>query len=243
MVIGNKQFYGHQTSQKDSNSYHRSLKLSTLNSLDRHSPKDCFDQTTETNSDPVDEITAEPRFRVPHGRELYWYDADLQRTNTYVPISLTKGQYDDDLMLYRQTQPWHHLEKELCKLLEKESRLENAQVNTVQYLDTLGSRNIVKAQEGLESMNALALQRRREQILQNESGSFCTQVSLKNPLSRKFSRSLISQPTKVGSLVTQKSVRPTLKVSKPIRVTPEENIPAISTSQAQEMTPSIDSTF
>jgi len=141
-----------QTSQKDSDSYHRSLKrlkLSTLNSRDRHSPQDCFEQTTETISDSVDEMTAELRSRVLHGRELYWYDADLQRANTYVPISLTKGQYEDDQMLYHQTRPWHHLEEELCKLLEKESRLENAQVNAVQYLNTLGSRNVIKAQEDL----------------------------------------------------------------------------------------------
>jgi len=160
MVIGNKQLDEHQTSQKDSDSYHRSLKklkLSTLNSRDRHSPQDCFEQTTETISDSVDEMTAEPRSRVPHCRELYWYDADLQRANTYVPISLTKGQYEDDQMLYRQTRPWHDLEEELCKLLEKESRLENAQVNAVQYLNTLGSRNVTKAQEGLQSMTALAL--------------------------------------------------------------------------------------
>jgi len=247
MVIGNKQFDEHQTSQKDSDSYHRSLKklkLSTSNSRDRHSPKDCFEEeeTTEIISDSVDEMTAEPRSRVPHGRELYWYDADLQRANTYVPISLTKGRYEDDLMLYRQTRPWHHLEKELRKLLEKESRLENAQVNAVQYLNTLGSRNVIKAQEGLQSMTALALRRQREQKLQNESGSSCMQMSLKNPL-RKFSRSLISQPTKVGPLVTQKSLRPTLKVSKPIRVTLEENSPAISMSQAQETTSSIGSTF
>jgi len=91
-------------------------------------------------------------------------------------------------------------------------------------------------------MTALALRRQREQNLQNESGSSCMQMSPKNAF-RKFSQSLISQPTKVGPLVTQKSLRPTLKVSKPIWVTLEENIPAISMSQAQETTSSIGSTF
>lgn len=188
MVIDNKQFDEHQTSQKDSDSYHTSLRKLKLSTLNRHSPKDCFEQTTESNSDSVDGKTAEPRFRVPHGRELYWYDADLQKANTYVPISLTKNRYEDDLMLYRQTRPWHHLEKELCKLLEKESRSEGAHINAVQYLNTLGSRNVMKAQQGLQSMAALALRRRREENLQNESGSSCTQVSLRNPLSKKISR-------------------------------------------------------
>ena len=87
-------------------------------------------------------------------------------------MSLAKGQYDDDLMLYRQTRSWYHLEEELCKILEKESQLERVRVNAIPLVNTLGSRNAIKAQEDLQSMTALALRRREEQIAQTRVGHF-----------------------------------------------------------------------
>lgn len=123
---------------------------------------------------------------VHNRRMLHWYDADWERDNTYVPISLTKGRYDSELMLYRPMRPWTWLEKELKKLLTKEAHWKEVRAKrttSVPILIVPNSQKGSKAQEGLKSMIAAALQRRRMHSSWTKDEP--PQTSLKNPFVKK----------------------------------------------------------
>ncbi|KAF5357861.1 hypothetical protein D9756_001580 [Leucocoprinus leucothites] len=148
------------------------------------SPEGCFPRTVEMSSDSeTDEQTVGHPMNILPRRGLHWYDADHQRATAYVPLSVTRGNYDDDLMLYRPMRPWHLLGKELDELLEKEARLaENARVNGTNAAPVdiaPGNRNMLKAQVGLHAMTALAVRRRQKETIQPQSES--TQAVSLNP--------------------------------------------------------------
>ncbi|KAJ3571893.1 hypothetical protein NP233_g3464 [Leucocoprinus birnbaumii] len=154
----------------------------------------------ETDGDDLELTLLEGAIGLPmtlhHRRGLHWYDADVERATAYVPLSLAKGDYDDKLMLYRPMQPWHILEQELSRLVEREAQSEKARIdraNGVPVMNAPGNKNMIRAREGLQSMTALALQRRQEanpQSTKPQAG-----IISQNPFARRKTDSQMSQST------------------------------------------------
>lgn len=154
----------------------------------------------------------------PNHRKLYWYDADWERTYTYVPMSLPKSKYDDRLMLCRPMRPWSWLEEELDGLLEKEARWEKNRANrNAPVVVSVAHNKRLKAQEGLQFMTAAALLRRQTDSSRLRYEPL--QKSSKNPFAKPpgTSRSLQAGDTELqAGPSTQKQLRPisTLRVPK-----------------------------
>ncbi|KXN89268.1 hypothetical protein AN958_06022 [Leucoagaricus sp. SymC.cos] len=123
----------------------------------------------------------------PSHRGLHWYDADRQRATTYVPMSRIKHHYEDKLMLYRPPAPWSSLESELEKLLKQEAQRESTKLNKGMVLQVSVAANDkrgLRAQEGLQSMTTLALQRRKAEFLWTRNTP--PSAAHKSPFVKKF---------------------------------------------------------
>jgi hypothetical protein len=119
-------------------------------------------------------------------RKLYWYDADRYRAGTYVPLSSAKGQHDENLMLYRPARPWDWLGTELTRLLEKEAQWAGARAKRIMPItasvDSTGRKRL-GVQKSLQSLTALALQRR--QVNSSRTRNQLSQIDLFNLSTKK----------------------------------------------------------
>jgi hypothetical protein len=153
---------------------------------DRHgedSAIDCSDEPIESELDfEGGSLIAQPPTSINRRRGLHWYDADRQRANTYVPMSLAVGEHDEQLMLHRPMRRWSLLKEKLDDLLEKEAKREATRASAVPFFFAPSSTGKRKAQVGLQSMTALALQRRKAELLRTQSGP--VQPAPRNPFAK-----------------------------------------------------------
>ncbi len=152
-------------------------------------PSDEFESDSDANLS--DYLSSQPLRAVWSGRDHrkpYWYDADWERENTYVPLSQVKNKHDSELMLYRPMRPWSWLEKELDTFIAREAYNKEARAmrsTPVVVSIAPSSEKGSKARQGLSSMAAAALQRRKMDDDSQSQHRPPQSTLLKNPFRRK----------------------------------------------------------